>query len=230
MAQRPIFIPLKSAPWVVAILVEFPWFPGLSVTQAQRSIRALHEVGANSGYFPLLEVSSKSENPLGISLSAFNLRVKFNGRHDGNVECFYQGSKVFEGGGPFVDLYESTSLAAKKDARIRTSGKLIGFELFGEQYPAQPSNAFYDWLYINALAQRLLEDSLLDRFAGFTDIAFNPAKSWNCQARAVAMFCSMRQAGVLHQAVSEFSFFCELLSTENKPMVVDTGGQGLLNL
>ena len=112
-----------------------------------------------------------------------------------SVECAYQGSKVFEGGGPYHDLYAVSSREAKKDPRLRNSGEVIAFDFLGESFPIEPQTAFYNWLYITALSQmdsRLEKE--LEEFEGFSDIAFNPKHSINCQARAVAVFVALNQS------------------------------------
>ncbi|TON36462.1 hypothetical protein CGH58_23515, partial [Vibrio parahaemolyticus] len=47
---------------------------------------------------------------------------------------------------------------------------------------------------------------------GFTDIEFNPEKSINCQAHAVALYRSLVHNGVLQQALSSPSEFLALTS------------------
>ena len=137
MANRPVFIPVYEGPTYVKTLnVEFEWFPGMAVSQKQKSIQSLHKsIKSTLGYFPVLEVSSKSLDDLGVNLSAFNLRFE-TVRHaiDISVECAYQGSKVFEHGGPYKDLFYKTSLEAKKDPRLQESGPLIGFRFFKTGY------------------------------------------------------------------------------------------------
>ena len=64
---------------------------------------ALHEAAKSKGYFPLLEVSTKSEVVLGQRLSAFNLKAKSDMIGEIPLECAFQGSKVFENGGPYTD-------------------------------------------------------------------------------------------------------------------------------
>src|ERR1043165_7007543 len=104
MAQRPIYIAnLDEGPLVRIRPITFQWFPGLSVSQKQKSIDALHAAAAQlAGIGKVLEISSKSRTPLGIALSAFNLPLAPAQEHGPCVECAYQGSKVFEHGGPFV--------------------------------------------------------------------------------------------------------------------------------
>ena len=90
-----------------------------------------------------------------------------------------------------------TSREAKTDPRLKESGRLIAFELFGVRWPLEPTTAFYDWLYINALHlhQDLAEYVLQHR--AFTDIAFNPARSLNCQAYSAALYVSMHGRSML---------------------------------
>ena len=57
----------------------------------------------------VLEISTKSGSDIGVAHSAFNLKVRLA---DGvfPLECCYQSSKVFEKGGPFLDILKSTPL------------------------------------------------------------------------------------------------------------------------
>ncbi len=118
-----------------------------------------------------------------------------------SVECAYQGSKVFENGGPYHDLYSVSSREAKTDDRLRNSGDLIAFNFCGEDFPTEPKTAFYDWLYMNALSQR--ETNLvkkLEGFQGFSDIVFNPNRSLNCQARA-ALFVALSKKDLINEQI-----------------------------
>lgn len=156
MANRPIFIPNNNGLSLVKeIIVEFQWHPGLAKVQAQKSIDSLHESAANKGIEPVLEISSKSKNKLGILLSAFNLILEVEGNKKMSVECAYQGSKVFEKGGPYTELYYVSGREAKTDERLRKSGNLIAYSFLDQEFPTQPTTAFYNWLYITALWQNL---------------------------------------------------------------------------
>jgi len=212
MAERPIFIPTPDAATLVETRpVDFKWFPGMSVSQKQRSIESLHEAAQISipGVDKILEVSSKSKDDLGVALSAFNLRfttLKHNLTL--SVECAFQGSKVFEQGGPFKDIFGLTSREAKKDERIQNSGRLVKFSFFNTDWELEPRTAFYDWLYINALKKqpKIVLDSLLE-YSGFTDIEFNPAKSINCQAYSIALFVTLYKRRLLESATSSKESF-----------------------
>lgn len=193
MAKRPIFVPDPTGiPYVETREIEFQWFAGFSQTQVRKSTASLHDAAKKLGMSPILEISRKSDLRLGFDLSAFELSLKTPDGRTISVECAYQGSKVFEEGGPYHDLYEVKSRAAKTDSRLRNSGEIKGFDYFGKEFPTEPQTAFYDWLYMTALSQSGL--SVVDelkQFRAFSDIAFNPKRSVSCQARAAAIFVSL---------------------------------------
>ena len=76
MASRIVFLPI-SGPGNELFqekLVTFDWVPGIAISQAKKSIRNLHEAAVKEiGLTKVLEISTRSEEILGISLSAFNL-------------------------------------------------------------------------------------------------------------------------------------------------------------
>lgn len=210
MAERPLFIPAIEGPALVrTVYVEFQWFPGMAVVQKQKSVDSLHASALKlPSITKVLEVSSKSREDLGVSLSAFNLTfTTLKHSRTFSVECAYQGSKIFEHGGPYVDLFGMASREAKKDERLRSSGRLIGFRFFGINWGLEPPTAFYDWLYINALKKHPdVADRLMD-YSAFTDIEFNPDRSINCQAYSVALYASLRKRQLLEEATSSKEAF-----------------------
>ena len=216
MAKRPIFIPNENKnSFVAEKMLEFEWSPGMSKSQKQKSIRSLHAISEDLGISPVLEISSKSENPLGVQLSAFNLMIttrKLNKIF--SVESAFQSSKIFDRGGPYSDLLSKSSLEAKRDIRLKESGNLIGFSFFGKNYPLKPRTIFYDWLYVNAINQNPELGDEIIYYKGFTDIEFNPKKSINCQAYSAALYCSLRRNNLLNQALSKFTDFSDLLQYE----------------
>lgn len=178
-------------------LVEFPWVPGLAVSQGRKSVMNLHEAAKSKhGIQSILEISTRSQNELGIALSAFNLQISIAGRKY-PVEAVYQSSKVFRNGGPFLELMSMNSLESKKDMRLKNSGELIGFRFENQEWPLTISPNFYDYLYIRALMENTNRMKLLE-FEAFSDIAFNQntldskiGKSFNCQARSAAIYVSL---------------------------------------
>lgn len=203
MAKRPIFTPnLNGFPYVDAVDIEFKWHPGFAKSQMQKSIASLHKSAEKQGITPILEISSKSESPLGASLSAFDLPLDLPNGRTMKVECAYQGSKVFENGGPYHELYRASSREAKMDERLRNSGELVAFNFCGEDFPVEPKTAFYDWLYMTALYQHKTDlTSKLEAFQGFSDIVFNPNRSLNCQARAAALFVALSKNQFINEQI-----------------------------
>lgn len=193
MAKRPIFVPmLDSKRFVLERYVEFTWHAGFAKSQKQKSIRELHQMALRDYQVQNpLEVSSKSEDPLGVSLSSFNLKFTTKNGRTLTVEAAFQGSKVFKHGGPFTDIFDKKPMDAKRDQRLQESGPLVAFRFYRCSWELEPKTAFYDWLYINALMKNPeLIPNVIDR-DGFTDIEFNPERSINCQARSVALFCAL---------------------------------------
>lgn len=212
MAERPIFMPSqKTGRLVDEISVSFIWHSGLAPSQKKKNIQELHGAAAKRGYAPLLEVSTKSEEKLGQRLSAFNLKVELDDGGIISLECAFQGSKVFENGGPYADIFGSDSREAKRDARLTNSGKLIGFRFEGQDFPLIPKTVFYDWLYIRSLNAHRVFLERLHRYAGFTDIEFNPLKSINCQARSCATYVALDRLGLLGECVKSSDRFMRVL-------------------
>ena len=219
MANRPIFTPNFSGfPFVETVDIEFKWYSGFAKSQMQKTIVSLHEAAEQQGIAPVLEISRKSASRLGVSLSAFILTLETSRGQKMSVECAYQGSKVFENGGPYHDLYSVSSRSAKTDERLRNSGELIAFNFCGEDFPIEPKTAFYDWLYITALCQKK-KDMMqqLESFLGFSDIVFNPNRSLNCQARAAALFVSLSKNGLIDEQIfSDKDYYFELMTDKKR--------------
>ncbi len=183
MAERPVFFIRQGM--VVSEMISFEWFPGFAVSQKQKSIESLHSAirKSNIGVNPL-EISTKGKKSVGIKLSAFNLRL-----NDHTLENIFQSSKVFENGGPYLDLLEVPPKDAKRDERLHNSGDLRAFCYRDEIFPLEPKTVFYDFIYIAAVKQSLKTEEIkeISNYDCFTDIEFNPTKSINTQARSAAM-------------------------------------------
>lgn len=216
-AKRPIFIPLTRFPYVKEIMVEFEWFSGFAISQVQKSIVDLHHTASQQGIMPILEISSKSKQSLGVSLSAFNLHLRTKNEKKISVECAFQGSKVFDKGGPYTDLYFVNSREAKTDPRIKNSGNVVAFNYMGDDFPTNPVTAFYDWLYLNALWQNPGLSSKLMEFNGFSDIAFNPKKSLNCQARSASLFVALYKCQLIESVVKDRNLYLAYITETHKP-------------
>lgn len=199
MATRIVFLPTDTGEDALfrEMLVNFEWVPGMAISQAKKSVRNLHtSASQDHGLNRILEISTRSEEILGVSLSAFNLMVQI-GTQIVSVEAAYQSSKRFESGGPYLDLLGVNSMDAKKDLRLKSSGRLIGFTFDGFDWPIKLAPNFYDFLYISGLLHYRNRKELVN-YEAFTDIAFGQisldykaGKSYNCQARSAAIFVSL---------------------------------------
>jgi hypothetical protein len=212
MAERPIFVPIpESSELVKEVFLALTWNSGFAPIQKEKNVRGLHEAAAAKGYPDVLEVSTKSDKRRGQHLSAFYLKVKNGQLGEVPLECVFQGSKVFDRGGPYTDLYHKDSREAKRDTRLRESGNLVGFEFDGFRWPLEPKTAFYDWLYAGCLYPYAEWANKLYKYSGFSDIEFNPHRSINCQARSVALFLSLMRRRELDEAMRSPSDFLRVL-------------------
>ena len=217
MATRPVFFVSKDRPYYQEEQVSFQFNPGFSVVQKQKNICSIHEAFISRHHNArVLEISSKSNEPLGTQLSAFNLKINIGGEPL-SLESVFQSSKVFQNGGPYIDLLYQPALVAKKDHRLHESGPLVQFVLNGAAFPLEPKTFFYDWLYVNAVAKdsRLAES--ICQYDAFTDIEFNPRKSINCQARSAAIFVSLSKLGLLDRATIDPASFKSIVYGISSP-------------
>ncbi|EOB3674069.1 hypothetical protein ACHELX_000877 [Vibrio vulnificus] len=212
MAQRPIFISSDIFPFVDENTIDFEWHKGLAASQKKKSIKSLHTVALERFKdLTILEISTKSDNPLGVQLSAFNLMINLRSNKKVPLENVFQAAKVFEHGGPFKDLLFMSAKEAKSDIRLKGSGELTGFFSNGKTWPLMPKTIFYDWLYLNAIKLDQSLSSKIINFNAFTDIEFNPKKSFNCQARSAALYVSLVKMGKLEDCLSSPDDFISLM-------------------
>ena len=203
MAIRPVFSVSLDNKIFIREEVNFEWFSGFSTAQKRRSINSLHQnFLSNHPDKKILEISSKSEIELGVKLSAFNLMLHRKGKIF-SVETAFQSGKIFEQGGPYLDLLDKPSIVAKKDERLKNSGKIKAFIFGDERFPITPKTYFYNWLYINALSENIELAEQIMAYDSFTDIVFNPLKSINCQAMSAAIFVSLKRQNLLNETLSD---------------------------
>lgn len=208
MAVRPVFVVSLDSRYCIRKNVEFEFFNGFSDKQKRRCIDSLHQAYLrDNNEKKILEISSKSESELGVRLSAFNLMIKSDSGKEFSVESAFQASKVFEMGGPYKDLLDVSSKIAKRDERLKNSGRIIAFRFEGKEFETEPKTYFYNWLYINALYSYSEFTEQLMEYNAFTDIVFNPQKSINCQAEAAAIYVSLSKQGLLEEALKDKESF-----------------------
>jgi hypothetical protein len=220
MATRPIFIPQYDNHHLFEELpLDFEWSAGFAVSQKKKNVVSLHSAAKAKGLAHILEVSTKSDEKLGVRLSAFSLKVTTPDGFSVPLESAYQGSKVFEHGGPFTDLYFVEPRDAKQDERLKTHGALKCFRFGDTEWELEPKTAFYDWLYLYALRDYADYLQRLYQYDGFSDIEFNPKKSYSCQARTCAILVSLLKKKLFPKVVYDKKLFIDILKPNPLPNV-----------
>ena len=148
----------------------------------------------------VLEISSKSNSPLGRSLSAMNLRIP--GHKMRPLENVYQAAKDY-GSGPDPTIEElANGFKAKQAARERharetaAGNRLTGFTVDGHHWPAASGTACYDHLWAQGAVGRYGQNlqALLKDYRGYSDMYFQPSRGLACQAAAAASTVVLLQA------------------------------------
>lgn len=215
MAVRPVFIVGKENERILRKDIEFKYFSGFALSQQQKNIESLHTSFYKEYLFEPLEISTKATEKLGIALSAFNLKIETKQGNKITVEALFQGSKVFENGGPYTDLLNLEPHKIKKDLRLKNSGLIVGFRYKNKEYSITPRTAYYNWTYINALHLNPDLAKEVVTYGAFTDIMFNPKKALNCQAEAVAIYVTLYKYQLLDKALESYEKFIEVVYYKN---------------
>ena len=181
MAKRPAWTIENGK--IIRKDFEFAWNGGFAISQKRKNINALHQSIEDATGQTALEISYKGEVELGNQLSAFNMKTT-----GVFIENVFQASKRYENGGPYLDLLDVAPKDAKRDERHKTSGRLVAFVRSDEDWPLEPKTVFYDYIYVLAVIENFGCELDINEYNWFIDIEFNPGKSINCQARAVAIY------------------------------------------
>lgn len=199
-------------------LIDFKWFPGLSKSQYKKSSSSLINVfnkKHSNDNLSVLEISTASNNHLGIKCSAFNLRVIASNSKVYTVEQIFQAAKYFDGDSDEVQekralqiLNKKSPYGAKKLTReLGQKQKLVKFRIEGKNYVTCPQTAFYNWVYVNVLYKHKELAEGICKYQGFSDIYFNPKRSINTQAEACARYVYLVKTGMLDHALESFDNF-----------------------
>jgi hypothetical protein len=201
MAERPIFVSMPDSDELVKeIFFQIHWHSGFARVQKRKTSKSCTRRRLWTGYRNLLEISTKSKSERGRHLSAFHMTADTKSHGAIKLELAFQGSKVFERGGPFTDLYGTPDTEighAKRDPRLQESGMLVGFRFEGFDFPLEPKTVFYDWFYISFLKNFTDWAPKLYAYGGFTDVEFNPHRSINWQARSCALFLALMRRNLV---------------------------------
>lgn len=220
MANRPYFqLGDGKKTFYIENSCEFKFYSGFALEQKQKSVKSFHnEILKKYPNSKILEVSRRSENELGVSLSAFNLLFLNKDGQNYPVECVFQSSKVFENGKQYKDILYKLAPEAKTDERLKSSGKLQKFSLNGQDWELEPRTCFYDYIYLSALSLNKNICEKLLNFDTFTDIEFNPQKSFNCQARSVAIAITLLKNGLLEKYLENKELFKTIYDFQDNPI------------
>ena len=209
MEYKPVFMPrVGSDNLVKTDMVRIERHVGFATRQKKKTLNDLHRVIKKKyGFKNVLELSTKSGNKLSFPLSPYSLQITNDDGQKYSVENAFQASKVFEKGGPYLDLLTEKPRQARKDDRLISSGEVIGYDYFGMEWGAEPLTTFYDWLYINALKQHPELHEEVVQYQAFTDISFNPKKSVHCAAYSLAMFVALHKRDLLQGVEDPGTFY-----------------------
>ena len=222
MESKPVFMPrVGSDNLVKTDMVRIERHVGFATRQKKKTLNDLHRVIKKKyGFKNVLELSTKSGNKLSFPLSPYSLQITNDDGQKYSVENAFQASKVFEQGGPYLDLLTEKPRQARKDDRLISSGELTGYDYFGMEWGVEPLTTFYDWLYINALKQHPELHEEVVQYQAFTDISFNPKRSVHCAAYSLAMFVALHKRDLLEGVEDPGTFYdvvtgFELSNTEH---------------
>ena len=192
-------------------IVAFTYVKGMAFSQKCKNVLSFHSsIQAQFLGAKILEISTKSNNPLGVALSAFNLTL------DGcPVECLYHSGKVFTDGTDFEFLKTYLPRDAKRYVRENSDKVLKCYRYNGKEISLNTGTLFYDYIYIRALMQHPEVSSALMEYDLFTDIEFNEKKGLNCQARSCAIYSYMLRTGTVDKYMNSMESFEKIYLVRN---------------
>ena len=213
MAKRPVFVPNPSGTRLVTeVPVEFHWHPGMAASQKKKKrcrIACGGEQPSRTCQYPrdIEQVRAQGRHPAQRIPSApderTGMRPPWNA---GSREARF--SKAAD---PLPISISSPRAKQNVTLDCVKAGDLVGFRFEGRDFPLSPATAFYDWIYIRALAPHSDWAQKLGRFDAFSDIEFNPTKSVNCQARSCATFVALCHRREVQAAANDFDHYKTLM-------------------
>ena len=187
-------------------IITFTYIKGMAFSQKQKNVLSFHQsIQQQYPNHKILEISTKSNNDLGVKLSAFNLKLD-----NSYVESVFQSSKVFEDGTQYEFLKTYHPKEAKQYLSDNKKGSLKCFKYGNVEFPLTPPSMFYDYIYINALTQIPDISNKIKDYDIFTDIEFNEKKQINCQARACAIYSYLLKTNSVNYYLSSIEIFKKL--------------------
>ena len=129
-----------------------------------------------------LDINIRNPNLLAKKLAPYQISLG-----DCKVESIFHASKLFELGGPYLDLEKMPVAKVLNDPRVINSGKVLDFYYDGEFW-REDYEFFYDYLYVSAVKENIDNEELKEllKYDYFTDIETKYSAEKN-PARAVAI-------------------------------------------
>ena len=209
MAKIPIFVSSDRYPFVNEKIIDFEWHKELAIIQKKKSIKSLHTAALEQFKdLTLLEISTKSDNPLGVQLGAF---ISITKQKKSTLEKMFYAAKIFKHGVQLKVLLFMPARQARSDIRLKKRSALIRFISNGKTWPSIPKTIFYDYQYLDTIKQNPSLSADLINYNAFTDIEFNPKKSFNYQAISAALYVSLVKIEKLEECMSGSDSFISLL-------------------
>lgn len=217
MAKKVCFIVHDKAVYIEKI-IEYEHVKGMAFSQKQKNVLSFHKsIQDKYPLLKILEISTKSNNPLGVQLSAFNLKL-----NEKSIESIYQSSKVFENDVQYSFLIDYSPREAHRFISDRDLGKLTKFRYNDIDFPLEPKSLFYDYIYIMALTKIPNIANKLKEYDIFTDIEFNEKRQVNCQARACAIYSYLLRTNTFDIYLKSLDKFKEIYSFYSKQNLLYT--------
>jgi type I restriction enzyme M protein len=193
--------------------ITFTYIKGMAFSQKQKNVLSFHSsIQEQYPDLKILEISTKSQNKLGVALSAFNLTI------DGYpVESVFQSSKVFADGAQFKFLKKYHPKEAKQFTSNLPNKTLRCFIYNDKEFPLEPKSLFHDYIYTKALQQNPNISNNLIAYDIFTDIEFNEKKQINSQARACAIYSYLLRNNSVDYYLSSPDIFKTLYKANETP-------------
>ncbi len=154
----------------------------------------------------VLEISSRSPHYLGSAVQTKNLMLTCHG-FESCVEVVYLSSLKFSYGGPYFDLLTQTASEAKKDVRLRATGRVVRAVHEGIVCSPKFLPLYYAYLFCKALLQQPKLAASVAKHRAFSDVSFDPLQSPHCVAHAAAIYSLLHHHGVLENAMQNLNQF-----------------------
>lgn len=157
--------------------------------------------------FKMLEISSISREPLGVAVSAANLRDP-----RGNLtEAVYLGSRVYEQGQLEHLYHASSTVEAMRITKASEHNMFSSYNWYGKAVPTNPLTLMKYWIWCDAVYnQKDLMNQIVE-YDAFTNYFCNTSKDYfGTYPEAAALFVTLYRNGILDTAMDSVESLARL--------------------